>query len=626
MKKFIGGAMVSTMALCFLAAVIPLAAHPIQFATGLYAGAFLLGVLWIVKLLSGKAHWNHSPVHYPVLGFFLYALYRYFTSPIEYDSRIELFDVGLLTFFYFAIASNFHHSKDRSILLWVLFGLAMFEATYGLYQFVTHSPSALLWSRPEKYFSRAGGTYMCPNHLAGFLEMSLGLIIARIVVRRSSDSINRSALEKVLLAYVALVCMVALLASFSRSGWVAMVCGLLTLLIWGEWRSRAFLLRLGAVAGCLLVLGVLAFSVHPVKRYIDLTLAGPKFNKASPLLDETVGGRTFYWKVTWGMIQEKPLLGTGPGTWQYFWTQHRPHHFQGYTEYPHNDILNVASDYGVIGFLLVGAALLLFYRQAFQVGFSRSNSEQRSLAVGAVISVTVILIHSWFDFNLHILGNSFLFVAIMGLTVALGDVSDKKLRKEMHPGFRYALATAILLFCSAGVIWVLPSLRANIYKEKGERAKSFLQWDDALSLYSRANALDPRMPSLHEAIGEVYRSKSKWRIDPARVAERKEFAQKAIEEFRRSLELNPWQPTVLSSLASAYALAGDNESALKSFEDALKLDGKDANIYLALGHFHRKNGDDAEALKAFEKAADERWGYEENISAINIEDIRTEKK
>jgi O-antigen ligase len=625
MKKYLGGAMVSTMALCFLAAVLPLSAHPFQFATGLYAGAFLLALLWIAKLLSGKAYWNHSPMHYPVLGFFLYAVYRYCTSPIEYDSRMELFEVGLLTFFYFAISSNFHHSKDRSILLWVLFGLAMFEATYGLYQFVTHSPSALVWSRPEKYFNRAGGTFMCPNHLAGFLEMSLGLIIARIVVRRS-DSINRSALEKVLLIYIGLACMAALLASLSRSGWMAMIFGLLTLLIWGEWRSRAFLVRIGAVAGCLLVLGLLAFSLQPVRRYIDLTLSGQKYNKATPLLDDTLGGRTYFWNATWKLIREEPVLGTGPGTWQHFWSKHRPHRFQDYPDYPHNDILNVASDYGVIGFLLIGAALFLFYRQALQVGFSRSNSEQRSLAVGAVVAVTAILFHSWFDFNLHILGNAFLFVAIIGLTVALGDVSDKKLRREMHPAFRFAVGTAIIMFCSGGVMWVLPSIRAHIYMEKGERAKSFLQWDDALSLYKRAQALDSRMPPLYERIGEVYSAKGRWLLAPDRLAERQEIGRHAVDAFRRSLKLNPWQPTVLSSLAKAYALAGDKDAALKSFKEALRLDGNDAMTYLALGQFHKRNGEANEALAAFERAADERWGYDENISALNLEDLRAEKK
>ena len=626
MKKFIGSAMVITMALCLLAAVVPLAAHPFQFAAGLYAGAFLLALLWIAKLLSGRAHWNNSPMHYPVLGFFIYAIYRYATSPIEYESRMELFEVGLLTFFYFAVACNFHRSRDRSILLWVLFGLAMFEATYGLFQFVTRSPSILFWSRPDKYFSRAGGTYICPNHLAGFLEMSLGLIIARIVLRRFSDSINRSALEKVLLAYIGLVCMAALLASLSRSGWVAMLCALLTLVIWGEWRSRAFVVRLGAVAVCFLVLGLLAFSVAPVKRYINLTLSGEKYKKSSPLLDETIGGRTYYWKTTWNMIQEKPLLGTGPGTWQYFWAPHRPYRFQGYTEYPHNDILNLASDYGLIGVLLAGAAIFFFYRQAIRVGLSRAHSEQRALAAGAVIAITSIIIHSWFDFNLHILGNSFLFVSIMGLTVALGDVSEKQLRREMHPFAKYALAGSLLITCGAAAFWILPSLRAHIDIERGDRAKSYLQWEDALAFYKRADSLDHRNPSLHERMGDVYRLKSYWLLGPEHAAERKELALRAVDEFKLSLQMNPWQTTVLASLASAYSLAGNKQEALECYQKALKYDSHDAMIYLALGKFHRKNGDNQEALAAFEKAADERWGYDENVSTLNIEDLRTQKQ
>ena len=344
------------------------------------------------------------------------------------------------------------------------------------------------------------------------------------------------------------------------------------------------------------------------------------------MLDETFGGRTQYWKATWSVFQEKPLLGTGPGTWQFFWTKYRPHRFQGSPDYPHNDILNLASDYGLVGFLLVGSALFLFYRQALQVGFSRSKSEQRSLAIGAVISVTAILIHSWFDFNLHILGNSFLLVTIMALTVALGDVSEKKLRREMHPAFRYAMACGILLFCSAGILWVLPSLRAHLHMEKGEVAKSYLQWDEALAHYNRANELDPRIPPLHEKIGDVYGAKSRWMLGEERVAERRRLAKLAVDEYSRALELNPLQPLVLASLASAHALAGDNAAALRRFEDAVSLDGNNAMIFLGLGHFHKKNGDSAEALKAFEKAANERWGYDENVSTLNIEDIRAEKK
>src|SRR4051794_2167512 len=88
MKKDLSSAMVYTMALCFFAAVLPMASVTLDLASGLYAGAFLLAVLWVTKLLSGKAYWNKSPMHYPVIGFLIYSVFRYLTSPVEYEARL----------------------------------------------------------------------------------------------------------------------------------------------------------------------------------------------------------------------------------------------------------------------------------------------------------------------------------------------------------------------------------------------------------------------------------------------------------------------------------------------------------------------------------------------------------
>jgi O-antigen ligase len=625
-KHYLSSAMVYTMALCFFAAVLPLGGVTLDLASGLYAGAFLLALLWVAKLFCGKAHWNYSPMHYPVLGFVVYAFIRYMTSPVEYEARVELFQIILLAFFYFAISCNFHRSRDRNILLWVLFGLGLFEATYGLWQFATQSPSIFFWSRPEKYFDRAGGTYVCPNHLAGFLELIVGLIIGRLVFHRFSDSINRSALEKVILGYVGVVCFGALLCTLSRAGWVAMVLGLLTLLVWGNWKSRAFLIRLAVLAGCIAILALLAFNIGPIRKRFEETVHNKYINKQFALNDPTFGGRTYLTKATFQMFLEHPLVGTGPGTWEFFYPKFRPHRFQSYTEYAHNDVLNLCSDYGLVGFALVASCLILFYRQAFKIAFSRSRSEQCSLAMGAIISVTALLAHSWSDFNLHIPANSFLLVCIMGLTVALGEKSDKRLRKEMHPASRYALASAILVLCISACAWVLPSIHARFLFEKGTRAKDFLQWEEAVQFYERASKVDPHLTPLYENWGELYRTMSEWRLGPEKAAERKALANNSVEVYRRCLAQNSHQPRVLVALAGAYDLAGEKEAAEKTYHDALRLDPRGAMIYLAMGGFYRRNDEDAKALEAFKIAADEAWGYQDNVSLLNIEDLMQSKK
>ena len=67
----------------------------------------------------------------------------------------------------------------------MLVGLA--EASFALYQYLTETRQVWLFTRPEVYGHRGSGTYMCPNHLAGFLEMLLPLGLAYSVMSRSAS-------------------------------------------------------------------------------------------------------------------------------------------------------------------------------------------------------------------------------------------------------------------------------------------------------------------------------------------------------------------------------------------------------------------------------------------------------
>ena len=92
------------------------------------------------------------------------------------------------------------------MLLGVLIVLALAESAYGMWQFATKAHSVLYLFRPAQYYQRAGGTYICPNHLAGFLEIVLGLLLARMVMHRSSkESVQQTVLQKVFIIYGALM-------------------------------------------------------------------------------------------------------------------------------------------------------------------------------------------------------------------------------------------------------------------------------------------------------------------------------------------------------------------------------------------------------------------------------------
>ena len=68
---------------------------------------------------------------------------------------------------------------------------------YAVYQFVTDSTR--VWHVFTQYRGRASGTYICPNHLGGFLELLLPLALAYTIAGRLK------ALTKIFLGYATLV-------------------------------------------------------------------------------------------------------------------------------------------------------------------------------------------------------------------------------------------------------------------------------------------------------------------------------------------------------------------------------------------------------------------------------------
>src|SRR6266850_1661612 len=148
--------MITILALFVIAAVIPLGAINPELAGPAFAMAALLAVVWAGKLMLAKeTRWKYSPMHWPVAGFLAYAAFRYVGSPLEYEARIELFQVGLCGLVYFVCANQFHRPRDRTAFLVVLMILAVFESGYGIWQALSKTDAVLQWARPEGYRGRA---------------------------------------------------------------------------------------------------------------------------------------------------------------------------------------------------------------------------------------------------------------------------------------------------------------------------------------------------------------------------------------------------------------------------------------------------------------------------------------
>jgi O-antigen ligase/Tfp pilus assembly protein PilF len=604
MNRVFASAMIVLMALVLCTAVLALGAVTPELALPCFALIGLMGVLWALRLaLGSEAHWKRSSIHWPIAAFLVYALVRYFFSAVEYDARVELFQIAACALVYFIAANQFHHRFDRTTLIWTLTGLAVFEASYGLWQFATSSDAVFGWVRPESYRGRASGTYICPNHLAGFLEITLAMVLARVVIlRRETSSLERSVLLKIILTYVSVMAILGIAFSFSRTGWITTALGILLLAFSNTSARQPGWVRFAVIGISLAVIVGIGWSLDPIRNYALRTLRVSERRSTSMLKDPGLGGRTWMWSGTVKMIKDNPVLGSGGGSWQWHYQKYRHPFVTMHPEYAHNDILNLASDYGIPAALLMAAVFAAFYRSTRRLIRPDNPSEIRAFAVGAAIAATVLLVHSWFDFNMHIPANALLMATIFGFTAAIPERNERFGRVRLAAPARLALAAGLLLFVGAGGWFYGRTALASLYTDLGFTAKSQLDYTAALRYFDRALALDPQAPRTWLRVGDAYRSQARWRLGPQKRDERLALSRKAIEAYQQSVRLNPYQAEALLGLGRAQDLAELPEEALKSLQRATEVEPCSALAYFTLGSFYRDRGQLKLAQEAFTKA------------------------
>lgn len=590
---------------CLCTAVILFGAVELHHALYVYGLVALLALIWVGKLFFARtANWKPSPMHWPALGFVAYTVIHYFFSPYEYLSRMELFQVCLYGLVYFVVANNINRGQERTVVIGILLVLGTLEAMYGVWQGYTRHDYVLFASRPDGYLGRGSGTYVCPNHLAGLLEMILGFALARLALYRPSEreSIERQLLSKVLIAYAVLAMLAGILFTLSRGGWASTAVGVLLFLVWGGLRTRGVLARIGVGVAALSVFGFLLFSVPKVRYYLTLNTLDSTQNQLVALKDATMSGRSLLWGATWNMIKDNPVFGTGAGTWQWVHQKYRDPQMQFTADYAHNDILQATSDYGLVGFLLIGATLACFYWHAGRLSIRGITPEHRCFSMGAVLAVSTLVVHSWFDFNLHIPANGLLFATILGMVAGMEIPDGPYGARPLRPALRYVLGAALVGVVALGATRVWSSAQAVRYTHLGDIEKDHLQWDDAIEYFYTAIDYDPKYIRARTKLADLYYTQATFRLGEDKVEERAKILRKCIKHYRVAHELNPLRSDVLLKLAGAYELAGEFESACKTFDDALAKDPNNGPLHFQYGLFLRRRGEDTRALQLFERS------------------------
>ncbi len=379
---------------------------------GLTMGVMLIWALRLWVNPNFRLLW--PPICWVVLAFTIYAIGRYLTADIEYAARLELIQVLVCAFLFFAIVNNLHRQESAQIVSFTLIFLAAGISGYAVYQFLTHS-DRVWWIVSPYYPGRASGTYVSPNNFAGFLEMLLPLALAYALAGRVKP------LVRALLIYAVVGILVGLAVTFSRGGWVAAAIGLLAVLaILMTHRNHRlpslllFITIIVAVGGTI----VAAKNTGATFNYVQ------RIEKPAAFVTEDWAVRRDMWGAALRMWRDHFWWGVGPGLYDYRFWAYRPESMQTRPEWAHNDYLNLLADWGAVGGVIVLAGMAMFgvgliktfkYVRPPANDLDRVFSNRFAFFLGASAGLLALAAHSVVDFNLHIPANAILGVTLLAL-------------------------------------------------------------------------------------------------------------------------------------------------------------------------------------------------------------------
>jgi putative inorganic carbon (HCO3(-)) transporter len=622
-------------------------------ATILWVWVTVLLALWIAKtLLSDGPAIRRTPVDFVVLiflGIILLATVFSIHVPTSLLGRYGRYE-GLATYFGYALlfffGSQAFFSYERVRLLVIFFvGSAAIASLYGLVQYAGSDPIA--WAGGGFEAQRSFSTFGNPLALAGFL-----VTIAPIAASTALLFVEKK--QKWAWLTVLLLIVTVLWLTFSRGAWLALVIGFLLLFLLlknalGRPKWAAFLGVL-LLASIVLVIALTAGSTSSTtsvaKRAISV-LAPTEGSFAS---------RLEIWKSTLAMIKDRPFLGAGPDTFVFRFFKYQTVEYVrlqnrlSVADNAHSYPLQLASTVGLPGAIVF---LALFVSVSF-TSFGRilrcKDAQLKILLSGLLAGAAAYLTHLLFA--LSVVGSTSILWMVAGALMSQEDSEAVRRKwKTNTAGLRVIVTTSVVALSLAllpvavrpyladfrfskgkaltgvGDLWSATAEleRATLLNPRNDRYKGelglvFYQWgrsqnndsaflNKAVFYLNEAQKSSPLMVDNYYISAFIFREMGK-EVNPR-------FYDRAIDELKKALVLEPNSPRGYSMLASVHLEQGRIEEAIAELKMAQDLKPNYPPVYMYFGAAYAKKGELEKARFAYEKALQIDPDYQEAREALD---------
>ena len=510
-----------------------------------WPGLLLLGFGFVMlPLIRRKDRKLSTPLfcYLAVAALLTYMLTRAWVSPVFYLARLDIILLITLFGFYTVFSTCLSGSRARLAFVFLLLLLGVANTCLAVYQLKVDLGFNVLpgYGRQGSggQLLRPGGFFNLHPHFAGFLEISVLLGIAIGFFARVSKWIRVTTL------FCAAIALVGIALSQSRGVFLGLVPGVIILAI-------IFLIRLRSqkkapsamtnltpwalgILGIISIVGVVAFSA---------------FSKRFDSVDQafSVSSRGNFWAGAIDQWISAPVLGTGARSFHYRYPAYRPPEapfHQRDPEFAHNDYLQQAAEYGLVGLLLVLIVLFthVFHAVRMIFDYSRSwdntsrpasDSVQFALAAGALAVIGAHAFQAFVDFHVR------LPVTGLGIVFCLAILVNPQLRAHQPERYGLDLGMRWVAACCGIALFVLCGRfgMAGWELEKAHLQIKGGKPDMAVPHLTKAIDSDPVSAEPLRALALIRYYKKDANL-PAFI--KVQFQGKALDTYRRVIAINPF--------------------------------------------------------------------------------------
>ena len=341
---------------------------------------------WVVRALAKKPSRERPSLHIN-LALVAYLALSALSVLVARDQTLSLFEVCLLLeacLIYFYVANNVRTRQDVMFVVCLLLGGCLFESLVIIVMKFTVTASTM-WDFPIHIIAeglgdsgrmRIGGTIGVPNVAGAYLSVMLAFAAGILFVDLGKT-------YRWLASAVLGLGGVALIFTFSRGAWIALVLAIMVL-CFVQWRQRGISLKRPIA-----ILAVVTLLYLPLHGVISERLFGNDQGSAESRIPLN--------KLAFRMIADNPVLGVGANNFTSAMDQYATSEFRHEWLWAvHNKYLLILAETGIGGLLAYVAFLLSTLRKGWRC-WKLGDSVLSPLALGLVVAIAGHMVHQGVD-------------------------------------------------------------------------------------------------------------------------------------------------------------------------------------------------------------------------------------